>query len=211
VLFLDVAVFFFFCSRMSDRNAEDNEVANIAEKGKDSRRQDETKKARPRSPSQSPITVQKCESLFATPEDREKWKSTGQKWTKDVENGYFRKVEQQFEASINGYGMDNGIELDTSGGPDDETMNGASNVGEAPADRAAVAAEYWQEVSAKANLSNSRATVPPPAAPEIDHQLLARPSVYGERSPVNSPAGHMRLGDAGTQQPSMSRYEYVNE
>ena len=125
---------------MTDRHADDHEVANIvADRNNSNKKSDDGRKARARSPSQSPITVQKSEGFFATAEDREKWKSTGPKWTKNIEPGYFKKIEQQFEASVNGYGVDNGIELDTSGSADEEGgPNGVVHVGETTADRATV-------------------------------------------------------------------------
>lgn len=190
---------------MSDR-AEDKEVSTLVSSDRN-RKSEENRKMKPRSPSQSPTTIQRTDNFFPTLEDREKWRMNSSKWLNDIEDGFFSKVEKQFEASINGCGLENGIELDTSGSADEDHSSGSINSSHVHADPAAVAAEYWQEVSAKANLVNSRVTASSVnnSGGHGDHAASAgRPNSLDERSTSNSPASSLRSGDL-TLQPQISR------
>ncbi|XP_055338371.1 uncharacterized protein LOC129588232 [Paramacrobiotus metropolitanus] len=194
---------------MSDRNSvDDKEVAALA-KNDSTRKSDEIRKYKIRSPSQSPVTVHSAEAVFPSPEERDKFRGNT-KWFSNIEAGYFAKMERAFDTeSINGYGMENGIELDVSGAADEEHSSGNMHGGHLNADRAAVASEYWQEVSAKANSSNSRnANSNSISGSGGDHSAsnLAQPGpLLGERPSGDASAAGMR----GPESQQMLRSSFV--
>ena len=179
---------------------EDREVsALVSDKNKDNKKAEETaRKPRLRSPSQSPTTVRRSEELLGIGEDREKWRSSTQKWTRGIEEGFFSKIEKQFDASVNGYGTDNGTDLDLSCCTEDDSQSSSSSSYPVPADPAVVAAEYWQEVTAKANVtaaSSRNQTVPQEPTPHHAAMLHTSGSFTNDHSLSESPASSLRSAE----------------
>ena len=180
-------------------STEDREVSTLVNNKDNKKAEDLTKKPRMRSPSQSPATVRRAEELLGSGEDREKWKTSNAKWTRNIEEGFFSKIEKQFDASVNGYGADNGIDLDLSCCTEDDSQSSSSSSYPVPADPAVVAAEYWQEVTAKANVtapSSRNQTVPQEPTPHhnaIIHSTSG--SFNNDRSLSESPASSLRSAE----------------
>ncbi|GAU93478.1 hypothetical protein RvY_05413 [Ramazzottius varieornatus] len=177
---------------------EDREVSVLI--NKDTKKTDDTgKKPRMRSPSQSPTTVRRAEELLGSGEDREKWKSSNMKWTRNIEEGFFSKIEKQFDASVNGYGADNGIDLDLSCCTEDDSQSSSSSSYPVPADPAVVAAEYWQEVTAKATVtkpSSRNQTVPQEPTPHHNAIIHSSSGSFNnDRSLSESPASSLRSAE----------------